>query len=503
MGAMDLSIEDILPGDWVAFEKRFTMKDFRTFSALSGDENPLHWDADYAKMTEFGDVIVPLQLATAPFSAIVGMMLPGLRALYLGSSVRARAPIPYRQKLTYSAKVVSCSAATSSLSLQVIVFSGKTIHLECEVQAKIRPEVGYTATVESASKPVWRGSRDQRTYAITGAAGEIGSAIARALAGTNTRLLLNGRENDDRLSTLGQECVRRGADVELVAGALDLKAGRRHLASVLAREPEISGVVHAACPPIHASLSNLMGVNYTALKSLADAALSSMLRRQSGFVMLIGSSSVLRVPLGWEDYTAAKTAAQSYIDSVEKNFSEFGVRGLVVAPGYVETAFSDSERPPDAPALVAEEVADTVATTIADAAADTVADTAPFIWIEKGARSTGRVGFSAVGTEESASVPPGTPRQSFVSVPTAGVVDRDMSDSDALGDHIRRVLKLKADYPLEDAGLDVTPGWDSLAHLEIIMSVERAWGVQFSATEAAESVRYSILRNVLRARLSR
>jgi 3-oxoacyl-[acyl-carrier protein] reductase len=500
---MDLSIEDILPGDWVAFEKRFTMKDFRTFSALSGDENPLHWDADYAKMTEFGEVIVPLQLATAPFSAIVGMMLPGLRALYLGSSVRARAPIPYRKKLTYSAKVVSCSAATSSLSLRVIVFSGKTIHLESEIQAKIRPEVVHAATEESASKTVWGGSRDQKTYAISGAAGEIGSAIARALAGTNTRLLLNGREIDDRLSTLGQECVRRGAEVELVAGALDSETGRRHFVSALAREPEFSGIVHAACPPIHAPLSSLMGVNYVALKSLADAALPSMLRRQSGFVMLLGSSSVLRVPLGWEDYTAAKIAAQSYIDSIEKNFSEFGIRGLVVAPGYVETAFSDSERPPEAPALVAEEVADTVATTIADAAADT----APFIWIEKGVRSTGRIGFSAVGTEEDASVNPVTLRQSFASAPATGIVDRDMArdtgDPDELGDHIRRVLKLKADYPLEDAGLDVTPGWDLLAHLEIIMSVERAWGVQFSATEAAESVRYSMLRDVLRVRLSR
>ena len=79
----------------------------------------------------------------------------------------------------------------------------------------------------------------------------------------------------------------------------------------------------------------------------------------------------------------------------------------------------------------------------------------------------------------------------------------DTSDPDELGDHIRRVLKLKADYPLEDAGLDVTPGWDSLAHLEIIMSVERAWGVQFSAIEAAESVRYSMLRDVLRFRLNR
>ena len=85
----DRSIDDFALGDYVTFTRRFRPNDYQAFARLSADRNPLHHDARYAKATRFGAPIVPLHLASAPLSAIAGMMLPGHRSLYLQSRLRA------------------------------------------------------------------------------------------------------------------------------------------------------------------------------------------------------------------------------------------------------------------------------------------------------------------------------------------------------------------------------------------------------------------------------
>ncbi|HEV8534276.1 MAG TPA: acyl carrier protein [Candidatus Limnocylindria bacterium] len=50
---------------------------------------------------------------------------------------------------------------------------------------------------------------------------------------------------------------------------------------------------------------------------------------------------------------------------------------------------------------------------------------------------------------------------------------------------VARVLDLPA-AQVEDASADSTPGWDSLAHLRLLMAVEEEYGVSFSPDEIAD-----------------
>ena len=66
-----------------------------------------------------------------------------------------------------------------------------------------------------------------RVVIITGAASGIGAAIARALAGADTALMLHTRKNAAGLEAVAAECRALGSPVELFLGDLGLGRNAR------------------------------------------------------------------------------------------------------------------------------------------------------------------------------------------------------------------------------------------------------------------------------------
>jgi acyl dehydratase len=58
------------------------------FSEITGDENPIHLDLEYAKNSIFKTVIVHGFLSGSIFSKIIGMYFPGERSVYLEQKLR-------------------------------------------------------------------------------------------------------------------------------------------------------------------------------------------------------------------------------------------------------------------------------------------------------------------------------------------------------------------------------------------------------------------------------
>jgi 3-hydroxybutyryl-CoA dehydratase len=63
------------------------------FGDASQDRNPLHFDEAYAAGTLFGGRIAHGMLAASFISAVLGNELPGHGTVYLGQSLRFRAPV--------------------------------------------------------------------------------------------------------------------------------------------------------------------------------------------------------------------------------------------------------------------------------------------------------------------------------------------------------------------------------------------------------------------------
>lgn len=118
MEPKDLSLNDINIGDTVSFIRVFTEKDVKDFTKLSGDENPLHTDENYASKTKFGQKLVHGMLVGSLCSTLVGMYMPGKRCLYLDQTLSFKNPVFINDKLTVAGKVLSKSISTGIWKFQ-------------------------------------------------------------------------------------------------------------------------------------------------------------------------------------------------------------------------------------------------------------------------------------------------------------------------------------------------------------------------------------------------
>lgn len=76
------TFDDLRIGQRASFSKTVTEVDLSLFVAITGDVNPLHVDAEFARHTFFETRIAHGMLSAALFSTLVGMHLPGTGAIY-------------------------------------------------------------------------------------------------------------------------------------------------------------------------------------------------------------------------------------------------------------------------------------------------------------------------------------------------------------------------------------------------------------------------------------
>ncbi len=86
-------IDDLVPGMSATFSKTITEADIVLFAAVSGDNNALHTNQEYAQQTPFESRIAHGKLTACVSSAAVANKLPGAGAIYLSQSLVFRGPV--------------------------------------------------------------------------------------------------------------------------------------------------------------------------------------------------------------------------------------------------------------------------------------------------------------------------------------------------------------------------------------------------------------------------
>jgi 3-hydroxybutyryl-CoA dehydratase len=86
-------IEDLQLGQEASLTKVISDADIRSFAEISQDNNPVHLDESYAAMTRFKKRIAHGMLTASLVSAVIGTRLPGNGTIYLGQTLRFKAPV--------------------------------------------------------------------------------------------------------------------------------------------------------------------------------------------------------------------------------------------------------------------------------------------------------------------------------------------------------------------------------------------------------------------------
>jgi len=96
---------DLVVGMQVAIRNTVSEQDVIDFARVSGDNNPLHMDEEYAKQTQFGGRIAHGALTASYISAVLGNDLPGPGAVFMDLNLKFVRPVRIGDTVVSTAEV--------------------------------------------------------------------------------------------------------------------------------------------------------------------------------------------------------------------------------------------------------------------------------------------------------------------------------------------------------------------------------------------------------------
>ncbi|MAC45974.1 MAG: acyl dehydratase [Oceanospirillum sp.] len=137
-----LYLEDLKEGMKASYAKTITEADVVLFAGITGDDNPVHINAEYAEQTMFEQRIVHGMFSAGLISAVLGTRLPGPGAIYIDQQLSFKAPVHIGDTVVATATVVEINEERRRVRLETI----------CRVNNKVVAEGFATNMVDR--KPV-------------------------------------------------------------------------------------------------------------------------------------------------------------------------------------------------------------------------------------------------------------------------------------------------------------------------------------------------------------
>jgi len=101
-----------------------TARDIELFTDMSGDRNPLHYDAAAAAKTRFGGIVVQGGVTSAILNAVVAEDLPGPGTVFLQVNWNFKAPVRPGDTITGEVKVTKVREDKPITELETRVLLG-------------------------------------------------------------------------------------------------------------------------------------------------------------------------------------------------------------------------------------------------------------------------------------------------------------------------------------------------------------------------------------------
>jgi acyl dehydratase len=113
--------------------KTVTAKDVELYAEITGDRNPLHFDANFVGRTRFKRLVAQGGITSGMLNALVAMDLPGPGTVFMNQSLRYLAPTYLGDTLTAEVEVLSLKPDKPVCQLRATITNQDgTVVLEAE-----------------------------------------------------------------------------------------------------------------------------------------------------------------------------------------------------------------------------------------------------------------------------------------------------------------------------------------------------------------------------------
>lgn len=117
----NVTYDEMQIGTAASVTKTITKEEIALFARVSGDNNPVHLDEEYAKTTMFKGNISHGFLPASLISTVLGTKLPGAGTIYLKQALKFTKPVFPGDVVTATATVTQKDDAKKFVTLETVV----------------------------------------------------------------------------------------------------------------------------------------------------------------------------------------------------------------------------------------------------------------------------------------------------------------------------------------------------------------------------------------------
>jgi 3-hydroxybutyryl-CoA dehydratase len=130
--------EDLALGLKAGFQTTISQSMLDSFRRLSGDVNPLHSDASFARERGFDDIVVHGFLVASTYSQLVGVHLPGKFCLLHDIHIWFSAPVYVSDRLDVSGEIVHLTEAYRQIEVAAQILRSSTLVSKAKIRVGVR-----------------------------------------------------------------------------------------------------------------------------------------------------------------------------------------------------------------------------------------------------------------------------------------------------------------------------------------------------------------------------
>lgn len=332
--------EAIKIGDAAELSHTITQRDIDHFVELTGDDNKLHMDAEYAGTTVFKKPVAHGMLGASFISTVIGTKLPGDGALWFAQNLEFILPVRVGDTITVVAEVLKKYDRDNIVELKTDIFNQYKQAVTTGV-AKVK----IIEPVISAKLPAV--SDNKKTALVVGATGGIGQAICRQLAEDGFDVAIHYHSNrqaainiQETLKPLGINCMTCCADI------IDAEQTSGMVGQVLRKLGGLTLLVNCATARIPVikfpsltweDMQAHIDTNIRGMFNLAKEVVPVFEAQSRGKIITFTTQAIETTSAGWLHYITAKAALQGFSRALAVELAPKGITVNMISPGMTDT----------------------------------------------------------------------------------------------------------------------------------------------------------------------
>ncbi len=332
---------DIQIGDKAEMRHVVTQSDLDKFVELTGDDNKLHIDKEYAAKTSFKKPVVHGMLAASFISTIIGTKLPGDGALWFAQNLEFLLPVRIGDELSIRAEVIKKLDKLQAIELQTDIYN--------QDKQKVTTGIAKVKIIEeeptNIKDPVI--SAPQKVALIIGATGGIGKKTCLQLARDGFDIIIHYYSNHEAAKDIKKEIEKLKRRAEIINGDIRDEEKIKALAEFVRRKfGYLTVIVNCATSKIlnikfedldWADMQEHIDINIKANFNLLKFCIEFFIINKYGKIILLTTQAIETPNADWLPYITSKAALHGFAKALAIELAGRGIRINLVSPGMTET----------------------------------------------------------------------------------------------------------------------------------------------------------------------